>query len=318
MVDTVITLGDFVFADTEVPAEIPFGGDQMLAVKQLVGGARVIDALGPSPMPLEWSGLIRGENALDRALYLDGLRKAGQPLDLTWDRLYYRVIVRQFRCPFQRFYQLPYTIVCEVIEDLTDPVRSIAAPNVDSAIGDDVDGGQSIVDSLGIPALSASYTAVKGAITAVSTFASATQAQINAVLAPIAEMREEVSTLIASATNTIQNVTTVGGILPNNPIAKQASRLSDQVIAVTQSEQLVRLDSVLGRISTNVSSVNSSSKSLTTAGGDLYRIASEQYGDAMGWTNIAQANGIRDPKLSGVKTLVIPPRNTDSGGVLNG
>ena len=55
--DTVLTLGDFEFARYEIPEQITFGGDQRLVVHELVGGTRVIDAMGRADAPLEWSGL---------------------------------------------------------------------------------------------------------------------------------------------------------------------------------------------------------------------------------------------------------------------
>lgn len=47
-------------------------------------------------------------------------------------------------------------------------------------------------------------------------------------------------------------------------------------------------------------------KTITLAGGDLYRLAAQYYRDASLWTVIAQANGLSDPFFSGVVTLVIP------------
>lgn len=49
---------------------------------------------------------------------------------------------------------------------------------------------------------------------------------------------------------------------------------------------------------------------VTVAGGDLYRVALAQLGDARQWWRLAQANGLTDPVLSGVVTLTIP--NPDS------
>ncbi len=38
----------------------------------------------------------------------------------------------------------------------------------------------------------------------------------------------------------------------------------------------------------------------------MYKVASEQYGDASLWTSIADANDLADPQLSGIHTLKIP------------
>ena len=55
-------------------------------------------------------------------------------------------------------------------------------------------------------------------------------------------------------------------------------------------------------------------KTITTAGGNLFRIAAEELGDATQWIRIAQLNRLTDPMLSGVVTLLIPDLNPDAGG----
>ncbi|MBS0558426.1 MAG: hypothetical protein JSR21_00045 [Proteobacteria bacterium] len=53
---------------------------------------------------------------------------------------------------------------------------------------------------------------------------------------------------------------------------------------------------------------------LSVAGGNLFEIAARQLGDATQWIRIAQLNGLSDPMLSGVVTLVIPDVNLAAGG----
>jgi len=53
---------------------------------------------------------------------------------------------------------------------------------------------------------------------------------------------------------------------------------------------------------------------ITVAGGDLFHIAAVQLGDATQWVRIAQLNGLRDPQLSGITTLRLPPVNAQAGG----
>jgi hypothetical protein len=62
----------------------------------------------------------------------------------------------------------------------------------------------------------------------------------------------------------------------------------------------------------------SGSTTLMVAGGNLFRIAAEQLGDATQWNRIAAANGLWDPFLVGVVTLTIPPvdPNAGNGGIL--
>ena len=55
-------------------------------------------------------------------------------------------------------------------------------------------------------------------------------------------------------------------------------------------------------------------KTMTVAGGNLFRLAAEQLDDATQWIRIAQLNGINDPMLAGVVTLVIPDPDPNAGG----
>lgn len=55
-------------------------------------------------------------------------------------------------------------------------------------------------------------------------------------------------------------------------------------------------------------------KLITVAGGNLFRIAAEQLGDATQWIRIAQLNELSDPMLSGLITLRIPNTDPNSGG----
>lgn len=53
---------------------------------------------------------------------------------------------------------------------------------------------------------------------------------------------------------------------------------------------------------------------IVVAGGNLYRIAAEQLNDATQWIRIAQLNGVNDPMLTGVQTLLIPDTDPNAGG----
>lgn len=53
---------------------------------------------------------------------------------------------------------------------------------------------------------------------------------------------------------------------------------------------------------------------LTVAGGNLFRIAADQLGDATQWIRIAQLNGLADPIITGLMTLRIPNIDPTAGG----
>lgn len=315
--DTIVQIGDFEFTRFEVPEHIPFGGEQRLVVHKKVGGKRSIQAMGFDPKPIEFSGLFFGETALERALYLKTLAESGQTVQVFWSELYYLAVIKSFEADFERFYQLPYRISLEVLEDLTTAVNEIADANVDDMINDDNQAADDLADEVDDDELSSLMSTLDDAIAAVSDFAKAAQSTINSVLQPLNAVRSRVQVLISSVNNTLANVTTLGGILPNNPISQNVSRMLGQVNAATRLPMLLQMDSVLGRMGRNLGTINSGTKSVTKAGGNLYRVAADEYGDAMGWTAIANANGTTDPVLTGVNEVVIPPYNQNTGGVLN-
>lgn len=55
-------------------------------------------------------------------------------------------------------------------------------------------------------------------------------------------------------------------------------------------------------------------RTITVVGGNLFRIAAEQLGDATQWIRIAQLNSLSDPFLIGVTTLQIPDPDPNAGG----
>lgn len=314
--DTSLVLGDFEFASTEIPERIAFGGEQRLVTHELVGGQRIVDAMGRSDMPLEWSGYFLGQNALSRARYLDNLRVAGKELLLQWSELSYFVVVQSFHCTFERAYKLPYSISCIVVEDATSPVRTISPNGLDEAIAADMTAASGLAASIGDSTLSGLIGALDTAISAVSSIATAAQSTINSILTPLAAVVQRVNILIAQTGNVISNVATIGGILPNNPVAQQVQGMLNQVTAMNNAPVLYQLQAIAGRMGSNLASVGTSANTVTQAGGTLFDVAAQQYGDATAWPSIARANKLTDPQLTGVNTLIIP-NNPMSGGVLN-
>lgn len=317
--DTLLTLGGISFYQFEVPESIPFGGEQRLAVHELVGGQKTVDAMGAFSFPLVWSGRFRGETALERARYVDGLRISGQATNVTWSEFSYLVIVRRFLPTYERFYEIPYRIECEVVADLTQAVTSLSTLGPNDLINGDTSFASGLLDKIGNPTLTSEFASVKSAISAVSDFATAAQSTLNSVLLPIQQFRLQVQTVVAQTNNVLVNVTTLGGILPNNPIAQNVQSLTNTLTAAQNIPLLVNLDRVVGRIGANVGSLYSSAKQSTVAGGNLMQIAAKEYGDFRAWTGLAKANPQLggDPQLTGINTITIPPNADNSGGVLN-
>jgi nucleoid-associated protein YgaU len=53
---------------------------------------------------------------------------------------------------------------------------------------------------------------------------------------------------------------------------------------------------------------------ITVSGGNLFQIAAQMLNDATQWNRIAKANGLTDPMIYGLITLVIPSQDSSAGG----
>lgn len=312
--DTTVNLGQFQFALFEIPEKISFGGSQRLTVHELVGGVRVIDAMGRADKPLEWTGLFQGPNATERAKFLDTMRAQGLAQTLTFGKLAYSVIVRDFSADYERFYQIPYTISCEVIADLANPVTSLPQPSIDSDILTDYGSAVTLANAVGDSSLSSLLANVGAAIAAVSSFANASRSILGGVRSPLALVAARISTLLIGSSAVLGGVSTFGGVAPG---VFSAASLAGQVANMTGMNSLLQLSSTVGRMSANLGAVSSSPVQVTTAGGNLFAIAQQKYGDASAWTGIAKANNLTDPFVQGVQTLSIPPTADSSDGVLD-
>ena len=313
MADITLQLGQFVFSGFEMPEQIAFGGEQRLAIYRMVGGTRIIQAMGDDDAPIAWSGLFLGSDALSRVDDLQVMRSDGLSQTLTWGDRRYTVLLRTFTPVYETPYRISYSLVCEVLKNRTfDDDGS----DIDTAITSDCTAANSLATTVGDSTLSGLMSTLSSAVSSVSSFAKAAQSTISSVLTPLNAARSQVQTLIASTENTLKNVATVGGILPNNPIAKNVASLTSQINAHTTGTALYSLDATLGRVATNLGQVNSSVKTITVSGGNLFDLASKHYGDATAWTTIARANNLTDPQLTGINTLVIPKNTSDATGVL--
>lgn len=314
--ETTLQLGDFVFAELEIPASLPFGGEQALVVHRLVGGTKVVDAMGASPRAVSWSGMFLGQTAADRARYLDTLRVQGLPLDLTWSSFKYQVVVRSFEADFHRGYEIPYSITCEVVKDSTTPVTTLAASDVDRAITEDSSAASDLSDDIGDDTLTTLMGGVTTSVGSVTSFAGASPSVIAGVLQPIAAAQARVATLVDSNSDVLASASAFGAVTPGASAMVNASALLAQVDASTVLANLHNLDFTLGRMTRNLQQVNASPRVVATAGGNLFRIAQQQYGDANAWATIATANGLTDPFVSGTAVLTIPPQPGAADGVL--
>jgi hypothetical protein len=122
-----------------------FGGAQQLAVHRLIGGVRVIDAMGRDDAAVRWSGVFSGGEAGMRARLLDAMRAAGEELSLSWDAFCYNVVIERLDLDFRNPWWIPYRISCAVVMDLAQTIIASTVDLADSIV-DDLTSASAFVD----------------------------------------------------------------------------------------------------------------------------------------------------------------------------
>jgi hypothetical protein len=332
-----LSLGTFTFQEMEIPEVVPFHGAQRLSVKKLIGGTRVIDAMGTDPQPITWSGIFfptnDGESPLDRARLVEAIREAGQPVTLQWDALNLTVFVSEFS-PDYRFARIPYSITVEVLQDNTRSVSKTPNPTADDLVGADLSAANVIVPSIGDATLTtqmASLTSLVFAASSVIALASSASAGtgsvttlVGAPLSTTVPIQQQIAAaqLRVAALSVIQDATLntpagPGGVSAGASPSVNIEAFEALEAATQQQVYLVQLACLLGRMNLNLGQINSSERTITVSGGNLYDVAAREYGDSTAADQIMQANDLNDPTLTGNVTLAIPPYNPGqaNGGV---
>lgn len=83
---------------------------------------------------------------------------------------------------------------------------------------------------------------------------------------------------------------------------------------------LGKMQDILARMLKNVNLVNSvpNAQIANVISTNLFKVATQYYGDPDYWTIIAEANNLSDPEINGAMTLLIPPKpSSDPGGILS-
>ena len=308
------SIGALTLTGIEVPSSLPWGGTQKVKEQRLKGGVLVADVMGPEDRPLVFEGEFLGSDAKARARTLDGYRKAGVPITLVWDDFRYSVLVIDFEPNYLLPVRLPYKITCLVIADQSTPAAPDPGPGLDSMLSDDATTAQS---SLGLAGgvFDSDIGALSSAVQAVPSFQQASGSDIAGVTGPIASIQAQVTSLSQTNTAVLASVTDFGGVTAGGDPATLATQLGAQADAMALQPQLLSLGATATRMALNLSAVGVSGTTVQSSD-SLYAQATAAYGTPVAWTTIARANGLTDPVLSDITTLLVPPTPDTTGGVL--
>lgn len=195
-----LVLGGITFEDFEIPEKINFGGRQHAAIHKLIGGNRVVDAMGPDPDDPSWSGRFRGPNAMDRAQALDAMRAAGAQVTLSYMSTFLVVLITDFKAEPERFYEIPYRITCTVISDPINDALGAIVDSIDTIIGNAL----TVAASFTAGGTSSAQVATAAAVGTVSSAVSAAGSVQDASAAILASL----SSTVYTASSTIDGIAT--------------------------------------------------------------------------------------------------------------
>ncbi|MBM2884107.1 hypothetical protein JFK97_06855 [Chromobacterium phragmitis] len=306
---TRVAVGSFEFQGLEVPESIAIGAKQQTVVHKLTGGKRIVDVLGVDYDSISWKGWMLGPTAGERVKSLEALRDAGEAVVFVLEDYHFKVVISHFAVEFAHRYRRQYTIELEVIDRAdAKPAGNALAGSLDALINSDVGSALGLANVINVQAVTDAVTSVQSAVSSVQSIANATAATVQTVIRPIVAAGQVVNAVIGQVGGAIQDITTLGGLIPGNPVSKAANNHIRQVQAYTQLPALYELQSVLGRIEKHVLAgpLASGTASVVTSNTNLQSLAAQAYGDQSQWTRIAAANGMTDPNVAGVQTVVIP------------
>ena len=161
MSNVILTLGGVPFQDMEVPEKISFGGKQRVAVQNLIGGGRVVAALGIDDGEISFSGIFSGSDAVSRAQLLDAARALGTALPLVWDGFFYTVVIEAFSAEYRKPNLIPFSISCLVVSDPVAALAVLASPVAD-LVGNDLSVASALSMQAGVSVSGLSASALAG------------------------------------------------------------------------------------------------------------------------------------------------------------
>ncbi len=312
---TQVIIDEITLANFEVPERIALPGRQKVVIHQMIGGKRVLDVLGVEYDALTWSGIINGPDASSRVQLFEAKRDAGKVVTLTCDDFSFDGVITSFAPVYEYEFRRPYSIEIAVLKRNDTPVKVDALTGaLTGLVNSDVGSALGLTDTINIASVTAAVKEVQSVVSTVSDFAHATVSTVQTLVAPIVAAQNLVTSSISSLETSALQITTLGGLVPGNPISKTISNLLTQRDSQIQLTGLYALGNLLGRLHKNVNSGQTADgvQTITQSGGSLYQVASDQYGDPSLWTSIAAANDLTDPQLTGINTLTIPSNPTST------
>jgi hypothetical protein len=252
MVDTVVTLGGYVFSSWGVPEHISGGGRQRLAVHRLIGGARVIDAMGWDAGQIQFSGRLRGAGADVEIRLLETLARSGVPAIFSYWTHRYQVLVASLTWQFERYYEITYKIVLEVLSDLTQDAFDSIVDTLDDVFNADLSLLASAINSSVV--LPVSLSSITTAQAQIGLLQDATPSELMPLASAVAATGTQLQSLQTSLDRTLP-VGAAGGVGAMGDPADLVTSLVSQTANCQQLAAAVQGVAITSRMRDNLGTV---------------------------------------------------------------
>jgi hypothetical protein len=173
---------------------------------------------------------------------------------LSWSSLRYLVVIEKFVANFRQSFEIPYTITCTVIQDLSLPILEVVLDPNALIIGD-VSSAQSItgVD----PSVVSAVAGVGVAVSTVASFQGASIKDIGNVQLAIQGAQSSITASAAVQNAVVAPTGSVAGMTAGTSPAVLAATLTGQASAFSELGQLYQLQALMGRTAVNVANAGS-------------------------------------------------------------
>ena len=290
------SIGSVIFSSVSGPSSLAIGGgEQKMAVTELVGGGKVVYATGFQPTVYEFGGTLY-QPEIDAAITtLRRYAVDGKERLVTWRSEKYYGIVKTFPAPVYSSggNKCAWRIGLEVTRDANGAFSGVAPkPAIDDANTSLIAGANTNLTLVmaTVPTTNAATTAALNAqlvnLNAVSSSVAQAKPTISASLASITAARTAVTTALTSAQSLVASfASTHPGFVPSQAIVTALTVLAANLRSV-QFQNVVQQQ-----------------------GGSMYVLAATRYGDITRVFDLMTANGSQSPRLDGsaVQTVILPP-----------
>jgi len=153
-----LVVGAVTFPSWSCPATITLGSvEQKIVINELLGGGRVIQALGVQPKSVEFSAELWGDQVSSLVQDMTSYVVSGLPQTVTFLNQSWSCIVKEFEPTYQFQWRCGYKLVLEPANSTTGVLQSTAIVTVDEQVSGTISQINTLVNQIDSQALAQGF-----------------------------------------------------------------------------------------------------------------------------------------------------------------